>query len=279
MLQLTLESCKKALPKRTREAHKGLFGHVLVIGGDYGMGGAVRLAGEAALRSGAGLVSIATRPEYSFVIAAASPALMCHGVFEKQIEEQLLPLVKKATVVILGPGLGQDTWGKALFQYVLTHYSGDLVIDGDGLNILAEHREARDNWILTPHPREASRLLYTLVPDYSTEFVLDNRLNALQALQSAYQGTIVLKGADTLILGKSGKPSEYKGGHAFMATAGMGDVLSGMIGALVAQKMPLEEASQLAVCAHAEAGVLVADNYERGVLASDLFKTIPACLN
>lgn len=279
MDHLNLATCKNALNPRTRDAHKGLFGHVLIVGGDYGMGGAVCLAGTAALRSGAGLVSLVTRPEHSFAITAACPELMCHGVPDKKLEEFLMPLLKRATVILMGPGLGQAPWGKALFQYVLTHWSGDLIIDGDGLNLLSQARQSRDNWILTPHPGEAARLLYTLVPDCSVEFIQNNRLEALQALQTAYQGTVVLKGADTLILGKSGQPALCTGGHPAMATAGMGDVLSGIIGALVAQQMPLEAAAQLGVCAHAEGGALAANGQARGLLASDLFKTIPQCLN
>lgn len=276
---LNLENCKKMLAPRAPDAHKGLFGHVLVIGGDYGMGGAVRLAGEAALRSGAGLVTVVTRPEHAFAMMASCPELMCYGVLETTLEAVLIPLFKRATVLLLGPGLGQQVWGKALYEFIFKHWSGDLIVDGDGLNLLATHRESKKTWILTPHPGEASRLLNTLIPDNSIEFIQSDRLSALQALHKAYQGTIVLKGADTVILGESGTPQICKGSNPAMATAGMGDILSGLIAGLVAQKMPLEAAAQLGVCVHAQAGVLAANGRERGMLASELLEQIARCLN
>lgn len=275
MSSLTLIACKKALLPRTREAHKGLFGHVLVIGGDYGMGGAVRLCGEAALRTGAGLVSVATRREHAYAITGVCPELMCHGVQEGDIESILIPLFKKATVVVLGVGLGQAVWGQHLFQCVLKHWNGDLILDGDGLNLLAKQKVVRQNWILTPHPGEASRLL-----GESIDFIQQNRLDALQQLQKQYQGVMVLKGADTLILGQSGAVAECVAGYAAMATAGMGDVLAGMIAGLVAQKVSPESAAQLGVCAHVAAAKLASiDGQERGLVATDLFRTIVQCLN
>jgi len=276
---ITLSECTKYLVPRTLEAHKGLFGHVLVIGGDNGMGGAVRLAGEAALRVGAGLVSVVTRSQYAYAMLAACPELMCHGILEEQLDSVLMPLLKRASIIVLGSGLGQAVWGEALFHFILNHWSGDLIVDGDGLNLLAKYKQKRDNWILTPHPGEASRLLHTLVLDSSVEFIQNHRLETLEALQRQYGGTVVLKGADTIILGESGKPSMYIGGNPAMATAGMGDVLSGIIAGLVAQKIELESAAQLGVCAHATAGKLAAEGRERGLLASDLFKTIAQCLN
>ena len=274
MNHLTLIGCKKALLPRTREAHKGLFGHVLVVGGDYGMGGAVRLGAEAALRTGAGLVSLITRIEHAYAITGACPELMCHGVSESDLKTILMPLLKKATVVVLGLGLGQAAWGQSLFRYVLTHWDGDLIVDGDGLNLLAKQQEIRENWMLTPHPGEASRLL-----GVSVEAIQQNRLECLQRLQGHYGGVTVLKGADTLVLGQSGTAGVCIAGHAAMATAGMGDVLSGILAGLVAQKMSLESAAQLGVCVHAAAAEgAIAQGQMRGLLASDLFRTLPSCL-
>src|SRR5688572_24195854 len=112
--KLTLEKCLDGIMKpRVRDAHKGDFGHVLVVGGDYGMAGSVRLAGEAALRTGAGLVSIATQPEHAFAVVGNCPELMARGV---ETPEDLETLLSKATVVALGPGLGKNPWGKALME-------------------------------------------------------------------------------------------------------------------------------------------------------------------
>lgn len=279
MNHLHLLDCKKFLLPRLREAHKGLFGHVLVIGGDYGMGGAVRLAAEAALRTGAGLVSVVTRSEHAYAIMGARPELMCYGVFETSLEAVLRPLFERVNIVLLGPGLGQKEWGLSLFQYVLKHWSFDLILDGDALNLLAQYPTTRENWILSPHPGEASRLLQAFIPVHSVDFIQNNRLSALQDLYKAYHGTIVLKGANTMVIGKNGIPAMCLEANPAMATAGMGDVLAGMISALVGQKLSLEAAAQLAVCAHAKAGALAADGQERGILASDLFPKIVECLN
>jgi NAD(P)H-hydrate epimerase len=277
---ITLSDCKKALAPRNLDAHKGLFGHVLVIGGDNGMGGAVHLAGEAALRTGAGLVSVITRPEYAYAMTSTCPELMCYGVEEEGcLEKTLMPLLKRATIVVLGPGLGQSVWGESLFQILLKHYAEPMVLDGDGLNLLVKYKQKRDNWILTPHPGEASRLLTGVIADASISYIQTHRLEVLQSLQKTYGGTVVLKGADTIIIGKSNIPVQYEGSNPAMATAGMGDVLSGIIGGLVAQNLDVETAAQLGVCVQGAAGKLAAAQHERGVLASDLLKMIPECLN
>src|SRR6185312_12464310 len=144
------------LPPRARDAHKGTNGHVLAIGGEHGMGGAIRLCGEAALRTGAGLVSVATRTEHIFALNAARPELMAHGVDGPQALE---PLLARASVLALGPGLGQGAWSHALWLTALD--SGKpLVLDADGLNLLTrEPRRFTQPAVLTPHPGEAARLL------------------------------------------------------------------------------------------------------------------------
>lgn len=267
---LTLSSCQRYLSKRARDAHKGDFGHVLVVGSDYGMGGAVRLAGEAALRAGAGLVSIATRPEHAFEISGACPELMCRGV---QTAEALDPLIKRATIVVIGPGLGKETWGRTLFEYILKTPL-PLIVDADALNQLAESPKTRDNWILTPHPGEAARLLQK-----TTAMIQADRISAIHQLQQRYHGVQVLKGAGTLILSDLNGLERCDAGNPGMATAGMGDVLSGVIAALVAQGLSLQQAASLGVMAHASAGDRVAEKGERGILARDLLDVIRQCLN
>jgi hydroxyethylthiazole kinase-like uncharacterized protein yjeF len=266
---LSLEEGLKSLPIRHKNAHKGDFGHVLIIGGDYGMGGAVRLAGEAALRAGAGTVSIATRPEHAFAIMGNCPELMCHGI---EYARDLNPLLKQATAVVLGPGLGQSDWGQALFKHTF-FIEQPLIVDADGLNLLIPYTLKRNNWILTPHPGEAARLL-----DKTVEDIQKDRVNAIYTLQNRYEGIVVLKGAGSLVLG-TGEARICLAGNPGMATAGMGDVLSGIIGAFVAEGLALEEAASLGVSVHAAAGDKLALNGNRGIKASDLFETIRECLN
>ncbi|MGH8370762.1 MAG: NAD(P)H-hydrate dehydratase, partial [Gammaproteobacteria bacterium] len=183
------------LPKRARDAHKGAAGHVLVIGGDHGMGGAVRLTAEAALRTGAGLVSVATRAAHVPALLAGLPEAMTHAV---ESDAGLNALLQHATVVAIGPGLGRDAWGKALFEKTLASRL-PLVVDADALNLLADAVRWRENWVLTPHPGEAARLL-----GEDTGYVQADRFQALDQLLERYAGTVVLKGAGSLV-GASGE--------------------------------------------------------------------------
>jgi NAD(P)H-hydrate epimerase len=269
---LSLRKCQSYLLPRAKSAHKGNFGHVLVVGGDYGTGGACRLAGEAALRSGAGLVSIATRLEHAFAIMSACPELMCWGITKAA---DLDPLLKRATVVAIGPGLGQKTWGKQLLNHVL-RTALPLVVDADGLNQLALKPKARKNWVLTPHVAEAARLLQCAVAE-----IQNNRINAIQQLQARYQGVAILKGTGTLVVNEFGQVQRCTAGNPAMATAGMGDLLTGIIAALVAQGLSLQEAAKLGVCAHATAAdkLVEATHISRGLVARDLLNGIQECLN
>jgi hydroxyethylthiazole kinase-like uncharacterized protein yjeF len=261
---------KAVLPPRPRTAHKGHFGHVLLIGGNLGYSGAIRLAGEAALRSGAGLVSIATRSAHAGLMNIGRPELMCHGV---ENPAQLQPLLEKATVVVIGPGLGQDDWAQALLSLVLAA-GKQSVLDADALNLLTQQTLRRDNWVLTPHPGEAARLL-----DCSTQDIAIDRFAAVRKLEAQYGGISVLKGAGTLIGDKS-RVFINTTGNPGMATGGMGDVLAGMIGGLLAQGLVTIEAVKTAVYVHGEAADKVAiESGERGMVASDLFSTVRALLN
>ncbi|MDI1301818.1 MAG: NAD(P)H-hydrate dehydratase [bacterium] len=254
--------------RRARDAHKGTHGHVLVVGGGYGMAGAAALMGEAALRAGAGLVSVATRPEHIMMLTSRCPELMCHGV---TTAADLAPLLAKADVVVVGPGLGQDAWGAALLGAVLD--SGRLlVVDADALNLLATMPEWRADWLLTPHPGEAARLLGIPVAAVQAD-----RIAAVRELKKRYGGSVVLKGAGSLVLSDAGLAlCPY--GNPGMAAAGMGDVLAGVAGALLAQRQP--EAAALAVLVHALAGDAAAsEGGERGLRASDLFAFIRQRVN
>lgn len=258
------------LKPRKRDAHKGDFGHVLVIGGDYGMPGAVRMAAEAAARTGAGLVTVATRPEHIATVTATRPELLCYGIRKAR---DLLPLQKRATVIILGPGLGQTAWSNQIFNFTLK-FQQPKIIDADALNLLAQSPQQADNWILTPHPGEAARLLKC-----DTTTIQQGRLAAAQALHTLYKGVIVLKGAGTIICADPLNPGICHAGNPGMATGGMGDVLSGILGGLVAQGLSLQQASELGVCLHAVAGDMAAKNGERGLLASDLLPYLHKLVN
>lgn len=252
---------KLLLPKRQRETSKADYGHVLVVGGDYGMGGAVRMAAEAAMRVGAGLVSVATRPEHVAIVSGCRPEIMCHQI---NTPADLDVLIARATVLVIGPGLGKSAWSKGLLAKLLST-AQPKIIDADGLNLLAENPEHRDDWILTPHPGEASRLLKCTVAE-----VQQDRLAAAQKCQSQYGGVIVLKGAGTIIQSNDSVPRLCPAGNPGMASGGMGDILSGVIGGLVAQKLPLFSAAQVGVMIHSLAADKAAVDGERGLLACDL---------
>lgn len=269
-LLLAQDALAAWLPPRNRAAHKGSFGHVLVVGGEQGMSGAVRLAAEAAARVGAGLVSIATRAAHAAQISAARPELMAHAVEDAT---QLTPLLARATVVAIGPGLGRSEWARALLARVLDT-ALPLVVDADALNLLAREPLRRDNWILTPHPGEAARLLGCGTADIAAD-----RYHAVRELAARYGGVAVLKGAGTLIARQDGAVMVCAAGNPGMAGGGMGDVLTGVIAGLLAQGLPLFDAAQAGVLAHALAGDAAARDGERGLLAGDLLSYLRRIIN
>jgi NAD(P)H-hydrate epimerase len=260
----------RLLPRRARSAHKGDFGHVLIVGGGPGMPGAVRLAGEAALRSGAGLVSVATHSSHAALLVGSRPELMCHGVEDAG---DLPALIDRASVIAFGPGLGQSDWARELFG-VVNAVDRPSVWDADALNLLAGSPSSAEQRAITPHPGEAARLLST-----STGEVQERRRSALGSLQELYGGVAVLKGANTLVSSRSGVPWLCTAGNPGMATAGMGDVLTGIIAAFMAQGLDSEEAAAAGVEVHARAGDQAAIAGERGLLATDLLAELRGIVN
>lgn len=235
---------------RLLNSHKGSYGHVLGVGGIAGMSGAMRLCGEAALRSGAGLVTIATHPGHAGLINIGRPELMVRGVAD---EGELQFLLNEDHVIAVGPGLGQHAWSESLLQVCLAADSS-LVVDADGLNLLADMDQPEQGrmgkqWILTPHPAEAARLLGT-----DTAEVQQDRVHAAKRLARQYHAHVVLKGSGTVITAPGGEYAICPYGNPGMATAGSGDVLTGIIAALLAQGLTCLEASQAGVLAHALAG-------------------------
>lgn len=267
---LLLPPVLQGLPTRPRDTHKGQCGHVLVIGGDHGYSGAARMAAEAAARVGAGLVSVATRSAHAAFLPLGRPELMCHGV---ENEGDIYSLLRRASVLAVGPGLGCCEWGKTLFESALTT-DMPLVLDADGLNLLAQYPRRRENWILTPHPGEAARLLSTTV-----QKIQSDRFDAAKKIQSQYGGIVVLKGSGTIIASENTLPSVCAAGNPGMATGGMGDVLTGVIAGLLAQKIDSLEAATWGVRLHAAAADEAALSGERGLLASDLFRPLQHWIN
>jgi NAD(P)H-hydrate epimerase len=277
--RITEAELRAALPRRTRTSHKGTHGRVLLVGGGEGMPGAIRLAGEAALRSGAGLVTVATWPAHAAVIAMARPELICVGCPDAAT---LAPLIDAAEVVAIGPGLGRTPWAEALVEAVYSA-ARPVVADADALNLLAARPRRRQAWCLTPHPGEAARLLGCTNADVQAD-----RLAAVHALTGRYGAVSVLKGAGTLVAAPDSTPWLCDRGNPGMAAAGMGDVLTGIVASLAAQQLGagaaspdavLELAAAVGVLVHATAGDLAARGGERGIVASDLTGLLPQCVN
>ncbi|WP_374439362.1 NAD(P)H-hydrate dehydratase [Pseudomonas panipatensis] len=254
------------LAPRLKAAHKGLFGHLLVIGGDHGMGGAALLAAEAALRTGAGLVSVATRAVHVPAALARRPELMAHGVVSSA---DLLRLAERAGVLVVGPGIGRNAWGRCLLSAAAS-LDRVQVWDADALNLLAEEQVQRPvgELVITPHPAEAARLL-----GCSTAQVQADRAHAARELASRYRAVVVLKGVGSLVAAPDGRLALCSHGHPAMAGAGLGDVLSGLIGALLAQRMEAFDAASLAVWLHARGGEHLGVG-GRGLAASDLIPAV-----
>jgi len=275
---------QQKLEPRPRCSHKGNFGHALFIGGAPGMSGAIRLAAEAGLRTGTGLVTVATHPSHAAWLNLGRPELMVTAV---ERAEELLPLIEKASVIAMGPGLGQSGWARDLFSYI-SEFDIPKVMDADALNLLSLSARKEKNWILTPHPAEAARLLFANDFDvnanqfnskrFNTTLVEQDRYKSVAALQQKYGGVCVLKGAGTLVADRE-KIAVCPVGNPGMSSAGMGDVLTGVIAGLVAQGLSLSDAANTGTYLHATAADLAAQKGERGLLASDLFPYLQLLVN
>ena len=268
--RMSFEGCAGTLGPRSLDAHKGRFGHVLVVGGDHGFAGAVRLAAEAAGRTGAGLVSVATRSDHVAAIVSSRPELMVRGI---EMPAALDPLLRRASVIAVGPGLGQEQWGVSLLEKVLATGRA-CVVDADAINLLARRAV---QWpsaggravVYTPHPAEAGRVLG--VPAGEVE---SDRYSSVRALAELRPGTWLLKGAGTIVAEPDSVARVCEGGNPGMASGGMGDVLTGVIAALLAQGCTALDAASVGACVHAAAGDAAARHGERGMLASDVIEAL-----
>ena len=274
----TIET-KKLLRKllRNSESHKGDFGHVLVVAGNIGFGGAALLSSKAAIKIGAGLVSLATRSEHLQAALSFAPEVMTKPVDSGQSLENYLDF---PTVICLGPGLGKDYWSEQMIYKSLENtYKNKtpILIDADGLNLLPEFSKKLPlpkKIVLTPHLGEAARLLNT-----SVEKVKKNRVSAAKRISNKYNSVVVLKSHETLIC-KEDKIYICDKGNPGMATAGMGDVLSGMISGLIAQKLSLFEAACLGVDLHARAGDIYSEkNNQQSLLPTDIIDLFARVIN
>jgi NAD(P)H-hydrate epimerase len=259
-----------ALPRRRGNVDKSHFGHVLAIGGDAGMGGAIRLAAEAALRCGAGLVSVATRGAHVTALLAGRPELMARDVDDVRAIDAL---IRRASVLAIGPGLGRGDWSIALWQAAIGAKK-PLVVDADALNILAAEPRPVPDAVLTPHPGEAARLL-----GCDTATIQADRFAAVRALATRYSSVAVLKGAGSLVAAPDGRVAVCPWGNAGMASGGMGDVLTGVIASLRAQGLSAWDAACAGVALHARAGDIAAGDAPRGLVASDLFAPLRQLVN
>lgn len=255
-------------PRRV-DSHKGLHGHVACIGGDAGHGGAIVLCAHAALRAGAGLVSIRTHAAHVAPALARLPeAMVCAG------DAPDAELLRSASVCAVGPGLGQGAWGQAWWDAARGHARA-LVVDADALNLLAATPAALPSGtILTPHPGEAARLLRV-----DTASVQRDRLAAVRALADRFGAMVLLKGAGTLVGAPGQRTQVIDAGNPGMAVGGMGDVLAGVIAALRSQGLDAFDAARAGALLHAAAGDIAARDGERGLLPSDLFAPLRRLAN
>ena len=269
--KINLINLKKKLIRPT-DAHKGDFGHVLVVGGNIGFGGAGLLASKAAVHSGAGLVSLATRSCHLSASLSFCPEVMVKPVDSGQALEKYLNL---PSIICLGPGLGQDYWSEQVMYKSLEAAKKSnlpMLIDADGLNLLPKFQKKLPlpkKIILTPHVGEASVLLKT-----SKENIKKNRIKSAIKISKKFSAVVVLKGKNSIVCWKD-KYFICEKGNAGMATGGMGDVLSGIISSFVAQKMTLFNAACLGVDLHAEAADEYADALgENGLTPTDVLEII-----
>lgn len=267
---LNSEQYLTPLAKRSPVSHKGHSGRVLVVAGNKGMPGAARLASEAVLRCGAGLVSLVCHQDSQVIVAATRPELMLLDA--QQLLDENEQSISKSDVILIGPGLGRDAWAKQCFATIMASDKA-MVVDADALNLLAKQPSYRDNWVLTPHPGEAARLL-----NCSIKAVEQNRFAAVRAIALKYGGVCVLKGAGTLVSDGADVVVNLTG-NAGMASGGMGDVLAGIITTLSLQLNNMFAASCYGVYLHGKAGDIAAKGGEKGLLASDLLPVIRQLVN
>lgn len=274
-----------ALPRRPRHAHKGEFGHLLVAAGSTGKAGAAVLAARAALRSGVGLVTVSTPRSSLAVVASQHAEAMTApipetraGAFSRTAGPRIRALLAERDAIAIGPGIGTSTDTRHAVRDVIAKRTAPAVLDADGLNAFAGSgkkptalRAGKHALVLTPHPGEAARLL-----GVATEQIQRERIASARRLAQITGAVVVLKGHHTLVAEPGGAVSVNGSGSPGMATAGTGDVLTGVVGAFLARGLPALEAARLAVFVHGRAGERAAARVgEEGLIAGDLIEELP----
>ncbi|MFV2089407.1 MAG: NAD(P)H-hydrate dehydratase [Pseudomonadales bacterium] len=265
------------LPVRDARAYKQALGHIVVIGGDESMGGAPMMAAEAALRTGAGMVSVITRATHKNAILSRRPELMVVDADDETLRDEVLA---KASTLIAGPGLGRRRWGEELLAIAINERK-PMVLDADGLFLLAAaDLEVEAPVVITPHAGEAAALL-----GCTSQEVQQDRIAACRSLAKRVSGVAILKGAGTVLGASTLNDPEARclgvcaHGNPGMATAGMGDVLAGVIGGLLAQGMDVESAALVGTCLHGRAADKAAERLgQRSLLATDLYPDLVTLL-
>ncbi|WWP02701.1 MAG: NAD(P)H-hydrate dehydratase [Candidatus Dasytiphilus stammeri] len=264
-IEYNINHIKKKIISRSPISHKGKHGKLLLIGGDIGMAGAIILAGEAALRTGTGLVKILTHKYNILPILSARPELIVQEFTIKKFDFYL----NWSNTIIIGPGLGQEKWAKDACQK-LKISKKNMLWDADALTNLAKDPNKCNNRIITPHPGEAARLL-----NLSIKEIENNRVQTAKILAKKYGGVVVLKGAGTIIASYKGQLTIADVGNVGLASAGMGDILSGIIGSFIGDNFSLYESACLGCVIHGKAADYLAKKYgTRGILARDILSVI-----
>lgn len=276
------ESCASLLPERSPDSHKGTFGAVGLVCGSYGMLGAAAIAGEAAARSGVGLVKLAVSQSMYSILASMlkEPVFLTYADGEDRSlsgldARRVAADLADCDALLVGCGLGRTENSAALVDALLSGFAGPIVLDADGINVAATHMDildpARGRLILTPHVMEMARLCRV-----SREELMQNRLYYGRLISERYQAVVVLKDASTIVFSPDGRAWFLTGGNDGMATAGCGDMLAGVIASLAAQGAPLDAVARLGVWLHAEAGALAAQRCSRrGMIVSDMLASLP----
>ena len=275
---------KSVFPKRCNNSQKGDYGKVLIIAGSEGMSGAAYLAGEAAIRSGSGLVTVACPSEINSVLEAKTTEVMTYplksqnGAISKEAIPELLEILPRFDAVLFGPGLGRSEDVEAVLKAVVKECEVPLIIDADGLFALCKNEdiisECKCSLILTPHEMEMSRLT-----GYDVDYIAENRLDISRQFSEENGVTLILKGHHTAVTSLDGMQYINIKGNSGMATAGSGDVLAGICVSLSARGVTEDEASALAVFIHSLAGDIAAEKCgENGVVATGILENIPQAI-
>lgn len=282
---ITRDHVRSLLPPRSRTSHKGMFGHTLLLAGSWGLAGASILAARGALRAGSGLVTVALPESQSTAVLDSLPEAMIlplpetgRGTSSEQASATVLEALSGKRVVALGPGLSRHPETVRLVRDLIPHVRLPMVIDADGLNAVADAPsvllENRSEIVITPHPGELARLL-----GLTSAEVQEHRIELSQEFSKKYGVVVVLKGAGTLVATPAGDVYLNASGNPGMASAGMGDVLTGVIAAFIAQGLPILDAAVAGTYLHGSAGDLAAAQIGPwGFLAGEVADLLPAAL-